>query len=388
MTRVVVVTHEASRTGAPRMALRVLRALQDVAEERIVVVRWPGPLVPEFRSASDRLRLEPLRRLRVSLRSGRATRRLAVRVEEHAARRVLSDERPSLVYANTVKSACYIRPALELGVPVVLHCHEDDSMVEDVLARYRLDGVYDRVWLVACSAASASRLAEATGVDVGAVTVITEAVDVDDVLANAAVPSPGWARSTGMVVGGCGTVDYRKGIDQWLRVAAQVRDALGPTCPRFEWIGRVADESYPALARELGLGGIVEFVGERTNPYPMLAALDIVTVTSRHDAFPLVVLEAMALGRPIVAFDVGGIREQLGDTGRLVPGGDVDAMSAALLQLIADEPSRRFLASAAAERVNALFSIQQFRAAVAAVARAALAARSSGAADAGGATTG
>jgi glycosyltransferase involved in cell wall biosynthesis len=99
----------------------------------------------------------------------------------------------------------------------------------------------------------------------------------------------------------------------------------------------------------------------------MMAGLDVLTVTSREDAFPLVVLEAMALRVPVVAFDVGGVREELGPTGVLIPASDVEAMADAVVDLLEDQPHRQRLAEAAAVRVEQTFDISGFHRAVCAI---------------------
>lgn len=60
----------------------------------------------------------------------------------------------------------------------------------------------------------------------------------------------------------------------------------------------------------------------------------------------------MALGKPVVAFDVGGIGEELGKCGVLISAGDIGAMAHAVVTLLADEPRRRALGETAAARVE------------------------------------
>jgi glycosyltransferase involved in cell wall biosynthesis len=65
-----------------------------------------------------------------------------------------------------------------------------------------------------------------------------------------------------------------------------------------------------ARCRELDLTGAVHFAGFVENPYPLMAAADLLILSSRHDAFPNVVLEALACGTPVVATDCpGAIRD-------------------------------------------------------------------------------
>lgn len=88
-----------------------------------------------------------------------------------------------------------------------------------------------------------------------------------------------------------------------------------------------------------------------------LASADIVVVPSRYEGFGLTALEAMALSKPVIASTAGGLPEVLGDTGRLIPAGDVDALAAEIAAL-ADAPGlREAMGSAARRRAEMAFSL-------------------------------
>jgi glycosyltransferase involved in cell wall biosynthesis len=91
-----------------------------------------------------------------------------------------------------------------------------------------------------------------------------------------------------------------------------------------------------------------------------MSRFDVATLPSRDDPFPLVVVESMLLGKPVVAFDVGSVRDQVGEGGTLVPPGDVDAFAAAVLHLLTDESARTALGRAARARAERLFSSTAF----------------------------
>jgi len=308
--------------------------------------------------------LEPLRRTRVLLRRGRRTRRIANRLEQLVAGAVLLRHRPHVVYLNTVKSACYVRPALLLRRPVVLHVHELGLLASHTLRRYRLGKLYHRVRLVACSAEVATSLSGVSGVAVHAITVIPSMVDGPRIeslarqrLGGALLPEG----SHPVLVGACGLGNVGKGVDQWLTMARLVRDRATDLDldVRFVWIGRPDVEHLHDRLRDLELEAVVQFTGELENPYPVMAQVDVFTHPARQDSFPLVVLEAMALARPVVAFDVGGIPTQVGDAGIVVPAGDVEAMAEAVIRLGTDAAARRDLGAKATARVKAHFSIER-----------------------------
>jgi glycosyltransferase involved in cell wall biosynthesis len=71
----------------------------------------------------------------------------------------------------------------------------------------------------------------------------------------------------------------------------------------------------------------VNFTGQITNASTLLRAIDVFVLPSRKEGFPLVLLEAMQAGLPIIATDVGGNKEALGDAGILIPPGDPNALS-------------------------------------------------------------
>lgn len=362
--RLLLVSHEATRTGAPRIALEILEALREAPNlERVTLLRGGGPLTREFAARSDLLIDEPMRRVRARLVGARRTRRVGLAMEGAIARAMLARLRPDVVYLNTVKAACYARPALRRGAAVVLHVHELEPLASSTLARYDLGPVYGRIRLVACSQAARKDLERMTGEPAERIALIPSLVDGARVRA-LADEAPARTSERIVTVGGCGTADQCKGVDLWLEAVQRARE-LDPTLAlRARWIGRKSWTDLTRRASELGFAWQEVFVGEVSNPYGYMAGLDIFALSSRTDAFPLVVLEAMALGRAIVAFDVGGVREQLGDTGILVPPGDVEAMARAVVNLAHDAAARRRLGERAAARFEEVFGIERFRACV------------------------
>ncbi len=90
----------------------------------------------------------------------------------------------------------------------------------------------------------------------------------------------------------------------------------------------------------------------------LYARAAVVACPSRREGFGVACLEAMAHGRPVVAGDVGGLRDLVvdGETGYLVPPRDVAALRAALERLLADRELRRRLGAAGRERARTHFS--------------------------------
>lgn len=107
-----------------------------------------------------------------------------------------------------------------------------------------------------------------------------------------------------------------------------------------------------ALARQLGLGDRVHFLGQRNDVDRRLAAAQISLLITNWEGFPLSILEAMRAGMPVVASDVGGVAESVrdGENGFLVPRGDVDVLRDRLERLLADPGLRGRLGTSGRER--------------------------------------
>jgi glycosyltransferase involved in cell wall biosynthesis len=339
------------------------------------VLRAGGVLAGELEASADRSVREPLARPRAVLRRVRRLHPLLNRLDRAIAGAILRRHRPDAVVLNTVLSASYLRPALRRDVPVVLYVHEMGRWAWDVLGRHAVDR-WDRVRLVTPSVACRDALADELGVPADAVTVIHPPVDVDAVRGRApGAPRPDadadadadaevadaevadaeaeTARAGGgFVVAACGSGEEGKGVDLWLRVAHRIGRERPDLDVRYRWIGRQKGTLAQELVAELGLADRVELVGDVADAVPLMAGCDVLTLPSRRDSFPLVGLEAMSLGLPVVAFDVGGLAEQLGDAGVLVPAEDVDLMAKAVVTLLDDAALRRDLGDRALARAR------------------------------------
>jgi len=130
--------------------------------------------------------------------------------------------------------------------------------------------------------------------------------------------------------------------------------------------GSLAAQSR-SLAERLGAARTVHFLGARSDVPELLSASDLFVLASLWEGSPLAVMEAMAAGLPVAATAVGGVPELVADrqTGRLVPPGDVTALSHSLADLAVDPVARRQLGEAAAEhamRFDARFMVASYAA--------------------------
>jgi glycosyltransferase involved in cell wall biosynthesis len=152
-----------------------------------------------------------------------------------------------------------------------------------------------------------------------------------------------------------GRLAFEKGHDVLLRALAQAGPALPPWSLTVLGEGPLRGELL-RLAAELGIADRCEFPGYVADPYALMVTSDIYIHPSRWEGFGLSLLEAMALGLPVIATSCpGGPKEILenGAHGVLVPPEDVGALAGAIIRLAIDRTLREELGDTAARRASA-----------------------------------
>ncbi|MBC7250916.1 MAG: glycosyltransferase [Anaerolineae bacterium] len=256
--------------------------------------------------------------------------------------RFLRAAQPDIVHTHLIHGDLYGTLAARLaGVPVVISTkHNDDA--------FRRRGFY--AWLDRALARSQSRIitishhlkrfyTEVEGLPADKLVIIHYGLDAGTFLRGTGEGTEMRAElgvpNDAPLVGVVGRLTEQKGHTYLLDAFAVVVQEL-PTA-RLLVVGD--GELRPALARQvvrLGLQDSVTFAGRREDVPRIMTALDVLVMPSLWEGFGLVLLEAMAAGKPIVASRVSAIPEIVvdGETGLLVPPRDVKALAAALIELL------------------------------------------------------
>lgn len=249
----------------------------------------------------------------------------------------------SVVVAAEVWSMEWVRRATPAHMKVV-------GMVHESHAACRLAGRHGRVLR---HFADADRLLTLTEADAEAFA--RDGMSNVDFIPNALHVTPRrFADLTAPVVVRLGRLDYDKGqdmlLDAWARLAPR----------RPGWKLRVhgsgkEERRLAAQTAELGLAASVEWPGATSDIETALCAGSIFALTSREEGFPLAIVEAMAYGLPVVAFDCApGITELVtdGHDGIVVPAGNTAAFADALLRLMDDQALRERMGNAARQSIQ------------------------------------
>ena len=193
-----------------------------------------------------------------------------------------------------------------------------------------------------------------SGIDAGSVDIVTPAIDVP---ATSRVPPFDWNTVSGIPpssfkVVAVSALTREKGIDLLVQVMAEpgivsadIHCVVAGDGPERDRLG--------TLSRALGVAEHVHFLGHVADPLPLIAAAGVLVMPSREEAFGSTILDALALGTPVIGTEVGGIPEALSYGGGVtVPAGDRSALAAEVQRLAGDPQLRETMsrnATAAAQ---------------------------------------
>jgi glycosyltransferase involved in cell wall biosynthesis len=169
------------------------------------------------------------------------------------------------------------------------------------------------------------------------------------------------------LVGVAGRIAHWKGHELFLQIAARVRDVFPEA--RFLIVGdavtsgdRQLKQKLLRLVQELHLNHVVIFTGARSDMPNVMAALDVLVLPSvTPEPFGLVILEAMATARPVIATRQGGPLETVvdGETGYLIPAGGLSDMAEATISLLRAPEVARRMGRSGRDRCERYFTTEQ-----------------------------
>jgi glycosyltransferase involved in cell wall biosynthesis len=151
-----------------------------------------------------------------------------------------------------------------------------------------------------------------------------------------------------------------KDHSMFLRAAARVRKEVTDTAFVIAGEGELMP-SLRALAEQLGIARDVFFIGRCEDVGQLLFASDVGVLSSKAEGFSNAILEYLAAGLPVVATDVGGVREAIveGETGFIVSAGDDELMAQGIVRLLNDPERARAMGELGRARVAARFSCER-----------------------------
>lgn len=355
--KLLVVSHAADGTGAPISTLALCRewaAQGDIELE--ILLRRNGELRRAFedvaptwvaRMNSQRFGLGEALRTAISgapklalqgLRN--ADRPYVQNAEDRRKFEILSAHykafAPDAIYVSTTHCGDVIKP-LGLRAPILTHVREMERVIAALDKKRRDFALNHTLHFAAVSQPVKDTLTQVYDIAAEKITVEPPAIDLETTLSKSAaaiggVTSTLIAAAKGPIILGIGSLIERKGPNLFLEIAAKSKKRDLPF--RFIWLGDgEMRRELMAATTHLNLDEHLEWLGQVDNPYPFLKQAAALALTSIEDPHPRTMIEAAALGTPVIAFSGSGGADYFlpkYDAGQRVPMGDTTAFLGAL----------------------------------------------------------
>jgi len=324
LKKILFISHDSSRTGAPFVLLYFLKWLkQHHSEIQLTVLTINGGgLTNEFKMVADEYyelsKITTPKRNLVQRFKTKLYKKLGVNYTRPDAKKVfvenLSQQDFDLVYCNTVVSIplAYQIKLRNKSAKLLVHVHELESEIKRTIGN--LDQFSNNIDIViAASRMVRDNLLQNHSISDNKIEVIYEFTKK----LNPEIKTE--EKGEVFTVGGSGKFGQRKGTDLFIQTARYLNSHYPQLKIEFTWVGLVPENDKASLELELNkidLNSRINFVGEVKNPEFYFEKFDVFLMTSREDPFPLVCIEAGMLGIPIICFDKAtGISEIIKDKG-------------------------------------------------------------------------
>ena len=337
--------------GAERDLLAIIKALHGF--DPVVVCPHQEPLVSLVRAAGVPvicMNMPPWRKIKALPLILPAMYRLF---------RILVSHKIDVLHINDLWWAPIGLAASRLArIPCVTHVRADYTPRH--IRHYRLQG--SQMCIPVSKAVG--RSLEGAGVDPFRIRLVYSGIDLSQITENydiASIQARYGIAPSRIVIGAVGNLLAVKGYESLIRAIAHIRTAIPSILCLIVGDGdRPYASTLHALVRELEVSDHIVFTGFCDDVYPLLSMMDVFVLASISEGFGIVLLEAMALCRPVVATSVGGIPEIVihGQTGLLVKANDSLGLARTISHLLTNRSQAVAMGKRGRERVETYFSIR------------------------------
>lgn len=354
--KILFISHDASLAGAPILVLNLLKRLQLEKKDYIIDVLLirNGELYEDFAKVSNNIFVvndhsqfpsfinRNLKRLQSILFQKKKEEKFDKIIQN------LLQNMYDLVYGNTIDSLIWTLPFYKKNIPTILAVHELTFGIESIHPKeFILENLPNVTQIIAGSKAVAENLIDRYSIDKKKIKIIHSFVDNNLTLEKdkESIKKELGISNDNLIIGIASAQELRKGTDL---VPLLVKKIEEKTKLNFKFINLGGNSTAAAVrcskldAEKLEVENKIIYVDHNRFPSDYINAFDIFLLLSREDPFPLVMLTAAKLKKPIIAFEKsGGAVEFLEDNhGILIPFLDLDIMTSEIVRLFNDKELR------------------------------------------------
>lgn len=357
-TKILFISHDANLAGAQYLLYYLLKFLKKEATvETLTLLVKGGGLEDDFRKVTNVIKWENTsikkKRFRLYNKFVKKTGLSKLSINDNQ-RKILNNHaieeikkfKPDVILSNTIANGEILLYFENLGIPFFIYAHELEKSIQTYTTPKLLQmQLAKSQHILAGSLAVKNNFIKNHDVNAEKITVINSLVECEEIekryqsvnkvqiLHELNIPN------NAIIIGGCGNLEWRKGVDLFINTALQVTNNTERNV-HFVWVGAPKDSNeYFNLMYDLermNLYKCVHLLEPSQDYFKYMACFDIFFLSSREDPYPLVMIEAGLNFNPVICFDnTGGAVNYVGiESGLIIPYLDIVKASSVLIDLI------------------------------------------------------
>ena len=356
----LIISHQANLSGAPRALLNIFPYLKSTFDI-YVILNNDGKAAKEFNTLGKTFLFygDKKRKIKSALYlSG-----IYSFLKRIWFKRILKNLDPELIYINTMAKNIPSAIALLSNKPTIINFHETDFTIAYYPDKQWVQTITNsNAHFIGCAVYVSNFLKESCGIPANRISTIYETIDVNALRSK---PLTGKFRTIHNIpddvklIGCSGAPQFRKGTDIFIKAA--IITLQKEINYYFVWLGGsnsvTSVDSYSKSCMKMisdnNAEKYIHLIPEILNPEEFYSTIDLFIIPSREDPFPLSMLEAMAFEKPVVGFYTSGIPEALtNNNGVLVEGLNSEKLSDSIISILKDEVNYKNIQKNAYKRVS------------------------------------
>lgn len=277
----------------------------------------------------------------------------------HALKKQLLEISPSAIWMNSYKALKFLSLSVDDLFPLAYY-----ARIEGVYPRWYVKNAWKKLSLIVANSESGLNRIRGSRYEISRMSVVSNGIDIDEIMRLSKVPVSDFPDCKGLKLLFPGTLNERKnqhtaikGLAEYISHGGDATLLLAGDHGPGGFNGYA--QHLPMLVKELGIEDRVHFLGWRDDIPALIGQSDVVVLTSLTEGMPRAIMEAMSLGKPILATNVSGTPELVRDgiDGLLIEPSDAEGFARALSYL-SNPKVRQEMGQSAADRIRSSFDIK------------------------------
>lgn len=360
MKNILLVSHQSDLSGAPISLYLLAKELDKKQFNVFYLTPTLGPIISKLNES----KIKTIILDNKELSKNRFIRKIKRLTYSAKIFKIIKEKKIDLIHVNTILANFGAQAGYKAKIPVIWHLRETlQNPRFNLISKKKINQISNKV--IVASQAIKDIISQFVSKE--KIEIVYNGVDLNQFDSNleSKIKEEFKILPETKLIGIIGSLEENKGVDFFIQAAAKIKQEIPKI--KFLIVGKTLPNQkkyldfLKNLTKKLGIENDIIFSGARTDITQIIKALDVVVISSKFEAFGRTIIEGMAMEKPVIASNCGGIPEIIedGKSGILFPVGDIDSLATNVVKILQDKNLALKLGKEGKKRVEEKFSIKK-----------------------------